>query len=116
LLGNLIAYLLSSKIANPIVNMTKAMKGLSEGNLQVEVPKSDNKDEIGDMAEAMQVFKDNSIKAKKLEEDAKKEQQKQIERLKQLEIIISDFEKTITEIVETVSSASTELNSTAESV
>ncbi|MGD9637749.1 MAG: methyl-accepting chemotaxis protein [Alphaproteobacteria bacterium] len=116
LLGNLIAYLLSSKIANPIVNMTKAMKSLSEGNLQVEVPKSDNKDEIGDMAEAMQVFKDNSIKAKKLEEDAKKEQQKQIERLKQLEIIISDFEKTITEIVETVSSASTELNSTAESM
>ena len=110
------AYIIAKSIVGPVVSMKEAMEQLAEGNLKVEIPATSHEDEIGDMASTMQVFKENTIKAKELEEEAKKEQAKQVERLKQLEIIISDFEKSIMNIVETVSSASTELNSTAESM
>ena len=99
-----------------LLKLQENMISISGGDLNTIIEGKERFDEIGDMAEAMQVFKDNSVKAKKLEEEAKKEQEKQIERLKRLEIIIGEFEKSIMSIVETVSSASTELNSTAESM
>ncbi len=57
-----LALVISRAIARPVVQMTSAMGELAEGNLEVEIPALGRKDEIGDMAEAVQVFKDNAIK------------------------------------------------------
>ncbi len=53
-------------VAPPIVEMTHAMGALAEGNLAVTVPCLARSDELGDMARAVQVFKDKALQMEKL--------------------------------------------------
>ena len=61
LFGIATGYVVSISITNPIEAMTKSMDVLSKGDTSVEIPAQGQKDQIGKMAEAVQVFKDNMI-------------------------------------------------------
>ena len=60
-------------IARPIEAMTGAMRRLAEGDLAVEPPAADRRDEIGQMAQALLVFRDNARQTRTLEEAAREE-------------------------------------------
>ncbi|MEE9140934.1 MAG: methyl-accepting chemotaxis protein [Alphaproteobacteria bacterium] len=111
-----ITYLTARAIVNPVKSMTEAMTKLAEGDLTVEVPATDRKDEIGDMAKAMQVFKDNMIKSEELQEQERKDQEAQAKRAERIEELTRDFDKGVSEALGTVSSASTEMQSTAQTM
>ena len=66
LLGAFLAWLIGRGITRPVAGMTKAMTVLAGGDTSVEIPSRDNKDEIGGMAKAVQVFKDNMIETGRL--------------------------------------------------
>ena len=72
-LGALLAWLIGRAIANPIKGMTDAMTQLAGGNLKVEVPAVGNKDEIGEMAKAVLVFRDAAIDKVRMEREAEEE-------------------------------------------
>ncbi len=116
-LGIVISLLLGTLLSKPIVGMTAAMMRLSEGDLEVEVPAQDLKDEIGQMAGSVQIFKENAIRNRALEAD-QEEQQRAAEREKRqlMNQMADDFDASVGGIVETVMSASAELNSTAQSM
>ncbi len=65
--GVVVMWFVARSIAAPIGSMTKAMSSLAEGDLDAEVPGVGRPDEIGRMASAVQVFKDNGLKARELE-------------------------------------------------
>lgn len=65
-----VGLIIGSGIAKPLLAMTSAMKRLAKGETQLEIPGIGRKDEIGEMAEAVQVFKDNAIAKIKMERDA----------------------------------------------
>ncbi|CAO3413193.1 methyl-accepting chemotaxis protein [Azospirillum doebereinerae] len=67
-IGLLVAYLTARSIVKPVVGMTGTMTDLAAGNLTVTVPALHNQDEIGEMAKAVQVFKDNAIEKKRMDE------------------------------------------------
>ena len=116
-IGVAISLLLGTFLAKPIIAMTGAMQQLAEGNLEAEIPAQGRKDEIGDMSGAVQVFKESAIRNKELVAEA--ESQKQIteeEKRKTMNALADDFDASVGGIVETVSSASAELNSTAQSM
>ncbi len=72
----LIGVLLARSVARPIALMTGAMGRLAEGDKSVEIPAQDRTDEIGEMAQAVQVFKDNAIRMEELaKEQAEAERQ-----------------------------------------
>ena len=76
-------FLTSRSIVNPIRDMTSTMGELAEGNNDVDIPALGNTDEIGQMASAVQVFKENAIEAKRdLEERERQtaEQEAEAER------------------------------------
>ncbi|MEM7652451.1 MAG: methyl-accepting chemotaxis protein [Pseudomonadota bacterium] len=60
IIGLIAAFILSRQISGGIVRITKAMRSLSEGNTLVDVPGTSRKDEIGQMAAALRVFKENA--------------------------------------------------------
>ncbi|MDP6473494.1 MAG: nitrate- and nitrite sensing domain-containing protein [Alphaproteobacteria bacterium] len=64
-------FTVATGITRPIVGMTGAMRSLSEGNMAVDIPGADSSGEVGEMAAAMQIFKDNMIKAEKLAAERK---------------------------------------------
>ncbi len=117
LLGAFLAWLIGRGITRPVAGMTKAMTVLAGGDTSVEIPSRDNKDEIGDMAKAVQVFKDSMIETGRLR--AEQEQQKkraEQERRKGMMDLADKFEATVGGVVKTVSAASTELQATAQAL
>jgi methyl-accepting chemotaxis protein len=113
--GFLVAFLLSRSIVRPIAGITGIMKSLAAGNLSVPVPQVVRRDEIGDMARAVEVFKDNAVAMRKLEEEQKRTRQRSdAERHTEMLRLAAAFEASVSAVVDSVSSASTELNAEAE--
>ncbi|MFB3053855.1 MAG: methyl-accepting chemotaxis protein, partial [Alphaproteobacteria bacterium] len=117
LAGAGLAWLIGNGIANPITRMTEVMKKLAGGDTSMDIPGTERADEIGDMAGAVQVFKDNAIEKGRMEEERgeaerKAEQEKRQGQLK----MADDLEASVKEIVESVSSSATEMESTAQSM
>jgi methyl-accepting chemotaxis protein len=101
-------------IARPIGHITGAMGLLASGDTKAEIPYAARKDEIGKMAAAVQVFKDNMIKARELEaEAAETEKRNAAQRKADMHRLADEFQAAVGNIVDTVSSASTELEAAA---
>jgi methyl-accepting chemotaxis protein len=113
--GIVAALLLSRSIVRPIAGITGIMKSLAAGNLSVPVPQVSRHDEIGDMARAVEVFKDNAVAMHQLQEEQKETRQRSdAERRKEMLRLAAAFEASVSAVVDSVSSASTELNAEAE--
>jgi methyl-accepting chemotaxis protein len=100
-------------LSNGIASIVKPMQALGSGDLSADVKRRGEKTEIGAMADALQVFKDALIAKKAADEAAARDAEAKIERGRRVDGITRDFEAMIGEIVETVSSASTELEASA---
>ncbi|MDX3967731.1 MAG: methyl-accepting chemotaxis protein [Bradyrhizobium sp.] len=114
LFGGVVAFLIARSIVGPLTSMTGAMGRLAGGNLEVEIPGRGRTDEIGDMAKAIQVFKDNMIETERMRTEQAEIEARQSENRKQDMARLADqFEQAVGEIVNTVSSASSELEASA---
>jgi methyl-accepting chemotaxis protein len=69
ILAALLGYLFSRGIARPIGRLTRSMAALAEGDLDVEVKGGGRRDELGAMARAVEVFRENAIKVRDMSED-----------------------------------------------
>ena len=145
LIGLALAWLIGNGIANPIGRMTDVMGKLAEGAKDIEVPDQDRKDEVGDMAQAVQVFKENMIENDRLQAEQKEAEQKaqeeerrraaadreaaekeaqekervadeQRQRTEKLEKIIAAFDSEASAMLESVTSAATQMRSSAQAM
>ncbi len=96
-----------------IGSIVTPMQALSSGDLTAVVPHQGEKTEIGKMADTLQVFKQALLDKKAADEAAALDAEAKIERGRRVDDITRKFESMIGEIVETVSSASTELEASA---
>lgn len=116
-LAGAIAFFIIRSIVGPVREMTGAMGRLADGDLQIDIPALDKHDEIGEMAQAVQVFKENAIRVKNMEEEQKEAAIRAEREKRQMMIkMADDFEATIGGVVQSVSSASSEMQSSAASL
>ncbi len=101
-------------ITRPLTGMTEAMRRLAGGDKSIEVPAQDRADEIGKMAEAICIFKDNMIETDRLRAEQKQTEKRNTEQhLANMRKIADEFQAAVGGIVNIVFSASSELESTA---
>ncbi|WP_027575151.1 methyl-accepting chemotaxis protein [Bradyrhizobium sp. WSM1743] len=113
-LGGTIALFTSRSIAAPIRGMTLAMGKLAGGDTSTNVPCVGRTDEVGEMANAVQVFKDNMIEADRLRaEQAQMEARAAAQRKADMHRLAGQFEDAVGDIVKTLSSSATELEAAA---
>jgi methyl-accepting chemotaxis protein len=114
-LGLLIAFLIARGIIGPLSGLTSGMKQLADGNFGVVLPGLERKDEVGDMAQAVETFKVRAGQKARDDAEARVEQDRGAAEQRRRDMIrLADgFEGAVGEIVETVSSASTELEASA---
>ncbi len=111
-----LAYMIIRCVTSSLAGVTNAMTDLAEGNLDVELPPL-CRNEIGEMIRAVLIFKDNAIKKIELEaEQAAQKQRAEEERRILMDQMADEFDASVGSIVQNVSSASTELQSTAQSM
>jgi methyl-accepting chemotaxis protein len=99
------AFLFGRMISMPLVGMTNIMKRLAIGDLSIDVPAEDRRDEIGAMARALCVFRDNAREAKRLVEQQAGEQLRQVQRAQRLEALAQVFDEKISNVVKGLSCA-----------
>ena len=111
------ALLVIVSVSSPVAAMTRVMGVLAGGNLAAEIPSRDRGDEIGLMAQSVQVFKEGMQEAARLRVQ-QEETKRQAERERHIAMVaLADrFEASVGEIVDGVASAAPELQSTAESM
>jgi methyl-accepting chemotaxis protein len=101
-------------VIRPITAMTQVMKRLAQGELGVSVPSLSRKDEVGDMAKAVEVFKENALRVKDMEtERAALKERSEGDRRAEMSRVARDFEATIGQIIKFVSSASSDIEAAA---
>jgi methyl-accepting chemotaxis protein len=108
-------FFIGRSVSKPLSAMTAAMIDLANGNFAVVLPGLGRADEIGKIAQAVEAFKVNAEQKARNEAEAKIKQDQIAAQQRKADMIklASDFEGAIGEIVETVSSASTELEASA---
>jgi methyl-accepting chemotaxis protein len=105
------------RISRPITGMTGMMGALAAGDVETPVPYRQRRDEIGAMAGAVQVFKDNLIRTRALEaETALARASAEEQRKAAMRAMADSFEAAIGGIIGTVTSAATQLQATAQSM
>ena len=100
-------------IAVPVHSMTEVMRRLAARDMTVELPAQGRSDEIGKMAQAVQVFKDSMIAADRLAGEKEAENEAKQRRATQLNQVVAGFEATAREMAGLLSSGATELEATA---
>ena len=104
------------RVCAPIVSLTTRMSQLAEGDVAAEIPGAERSDEIGAMTAAVQVFKDNMIRADRLAAEKQAENDGKMRRAQALDQLTRAFESKVTELVGGLSRASATMESTAQSM
>ncbi|MEH0074114.1 methyl-accepting chemotaxis protein [Pannonibacter sp. Pt2] len=103
-------------VTRPLAGMQLAMRQLADGLLETNVPFLTRKDEVGAMAAAVQVFKDNGLERRRLEAEQAEQRAAAERRAKAIEQVINGFDSDVNLILRTVAAASSELEATAASL
>jgi methyl-accepting chemotaxis protein len=107
--------IVSRRVVGPVNLMTRAMTALASGDVDVEVPAARRDDEVGRMARAVHVFRDNAVEKARLEaEQADAERRRAEERRAAMVAVADSFEQSVKSVVDGVSSAATEMQATAQ--
>jgi methyl-accepting chemotaxis protein len=115
--GLVLGYLMASfAIARPVAASVIRLKQLSEGDTDSAIAGTERKDEIGEIAATMQVFRDNLIRNREMQAREMEEQIARSRRAQAIETLTDSFDSAATVVLRTVASAATELQATAASM
>ncbi len=117
LISIVLSIIVSRSIARPVRAMTDAMSALAQGDLSVIIPAQENRDEIGDMAKAVQVFKDNARQVESMRRDqAEAARTAALQQRAAMMAMADQFEADVMDVVKVVSSSANEMQTTAQSM
>jgi methyl-accepting chemotaxis protein len=103
-------------ISRPLAGITRATADLAGGKLELEVPATDRKDEIGHLARAVLIFKQNALEKRTLEAKEAEDRAAKEQRAKSVETLIRNFEAASNEALQNVLDAATSLQDTSETM
>ena len=101
-------------IADPIRRITAAMRTLASDRALPEVPESDNKSEIGEMARALMVFRDNIAENRRFQAAELEAEQAKAVRQAKIEALLSGFEASSAQTIHDMAQAADEMRMTSE--
>ena len=111
-----VSVVLVRMVVSPLRRLTAAMKGLAEKDLATDIPHRDRQDEVGAMARAVNVFKDNMARADRLDREATEEREHRDHRAEVREAASRSFDQDIHELLKVVSGATVQMQGTSESL
>lgn len=109
-------FVFARRVVTPLTQLSAVVTRLAAHDYAAEVPNTERQDEIGDMARAVQVFKQNGIERERLEAEQLNERSAKERRTAQMERLTGEFEVKVGNLVQLLSTASNEMQVTAQSM
>jgi methyl-accepting chemotaxis protein len=104
-------------LSHPIARLKTVMQAFANNDLSADVPGKDARDEIGDMARTVEVFKTNALEVERLKQQQLELQERSAaQRKADMNKLAADFEASVGEVIQTVTTAAAELESDARSL
>ena len=114
--GGLLAFVLSLVITRPTRALTEAMGRLAEGDTDVAIPSTEQRDEIGDMSRTVQVFQESARERRRLEGEASAHQEEQNARQQQVDHLIQGFREEIQGLLDALDETAADMTGTAKAL
>ena len=116
-MGAIVATLVSRSITRPLSSLKECMIALSRGDTCVAIPATSRRDEVGDMARAVDVFKRNALEVNRLRVEQEEQKHHSEEEKKHfINQITSGFENSVKAVVQSVSAAATQMQADAKAM
>lgn len=109
----LVGYIVVMLVTRPLKAITSAMLKVADGDAGAEVPALGRRDEVGQLAGALETFKANLVESRRLAAEQEAERAAKERRADIVAAAVADSERQVGEVVSTVTSASTELEAAA---
>jgi methyl-accepting chemotaxis protein len=117
LAGLVLAVVIARSIAGPVQAITASMAVLASGNLNVDIPGAERRDEVGEMAASVAVFKSGMVEAARLRAEQEEMAREAAHARRAAMLAMADkFDASVGEIVTAVGSQAAELQATADSM
>jgi methyl-accepting chemotaxis protein len=92
--GVVLAWLIGASVSGPVRSMTDRMQSLAAGHLDEPIPGGESRDEIGRMARAVEVFRDNAVAVRRMEQEATAQRQMtEADRIRMMSDLAGRFEQ-----------------------
>ncbi len=112
--GLLLAWLIGRGITSPLLAMVAAIRQLARGDSAVAIPGRDRRDELGDVAAAMDVFRTNALEMNRLNEEREATKHRTAaERRATMERLANSFHDSVNHVVDSVGASAYRLHETA---
>lgn len=108
-----VGWFAARSITKPIGTLVDNMNVLAGGNTEVDLSSSERSDEVGDMSKAVVVFRDGMIEQRKLEDQAKAEEEKRLARQQRVDELIHSFKDSVNVALQSVESNASSMTETA---
>jgi len=93
-------------VTRPLTAMSDAMRHLADGDNEVDIPAQNRRDEMGEMAAAVQIFKENAIESERLRSEQEELKRKtEMEKREQMLKLADEFEAEVSRVVHEVANA-----------
>lgn len=109
-------YIAKKGLVNPIAEIIEVLHSLTRDELDCEIHGTKREDEVGDIARAALVFRDNAKQAEIMRAKHEAKEKAEVERAEKIERLTQEFDKAVSGVLEIVAGASTELEATAKSL
>lgn len=116
LLGLGIAWTITRAVTMPLLQLRARMLSLAEGELESEIVGIGRGDEIGQMATAVQVFKDSAIRAHVLEDAQRAESTRREQRQRTVEALLGEFDQLVNRSLESFTGSAEEMRGAAQAM
>ena len=117
LLTFVVAFWLGRRITRPVLQLTEATHRLAEGEATVAIPGVDRQDEIGTLAQAIEILKEKSTEASRLADAQERlKANAAVERQAEMRKLADGFETSVKRVVDAVVASTTELKTSADSM
>lgn len=115
-LGAALMLLVVRNVLRPFNSITQAMQALATGTLEVEVPGIARHDELGEMAQAVQVFKDAAVERRRLEAAQAAERETELVRAQRLEELAGSFDGEVAAVLAALGGSAGEMQQASQTM
>jgi methyl-accepting chemotaxis protein len=113
-LGAILAWLIGASVSGPIRAMTDRMQSLAAGELDNAIPRGEQRDEIGRMARAVEVFRENALAVRRMEREAAAQREStEADRVRMMAELAGRFEQGMQGVITGVGGRAEEMGRSA---
>ncbi len=103
-------------IVRPLTTAVHCLRRLAAGELAVDISGIGRRDEIGDIARAMTVFRENALERQRIQREQEAEAERKLARAAEVNTLVQRFEQEVGEVLKVMNAACTELETTADAL